>query len=275
MLALVWRSGLRILISGICIAALLLLDGCGGNSVRAPIVDGWQHAQGKSNTYIVQTGDTLYSIAWGFGLDYRDLARVNNLTPPYSLYVGERLRMVMPEEQHFTSRSYYKSIPHKQKSFIVRRKEIKAKPKLEKESAKVEEVYSVHQLASASGIGHWLWPTKGALIKGFSPAVGGNRGLDITGKLGQPIMASAAGRVVYSGSGLRGYGKLIIIKHSDNYLSAYAFNKDLFVKEGEQVRAGQVIAEMGQDDQGKTLLHFEIRQNGKPVNPLGYLAKSG
>jgi lipoprotein NlpD len=116
----------------------------------------------------------------------------------------------------------------------------------------------------------WVWPAKGKIVAGFSEAAS-LKGIDIAGTAGQPINASAGGKVVYAGSGLRGYGKLIIVKHNNTYLSAYAHNKDILVKEGQQVTKGQKIAEMGSTDADEVKLHFEIRRNGKPMDPLKYL----
>jgi lipoprotein NlpD len=117
----------------------------------------------------------------------------------------------------------------------------------------------------------WLWPAKGRLIETFSPAKDGNKGIDITGTSGSPIFASSAGKIVYVGAGLKKYGRMVIIKHNDNFVSAYACNQRLLVKEGQRVTAGQKIASMGTAKQGMAILHFEIRLNGKPVDPLKYL----
>lgn len=121
---------------------------------------------------------------------------------------------------------------------------------------------------------HWQWPTTGKLVTRYSPS-DGKKGLDIQGKIGQPIKAAAAGKVVYSGNGLIGYGNLIIVKHSDTYLSAYGHNRRLLVKEGAMVKQGEKIAEMGDSGKEGVMLHFEIRRDGKPVDPLGYLPKNG
>lgn len=121
--------------------------------------------------------------------------------------------------------------------------------------------------------GKWQWPTKGKVVRKFAPA-SGSKGIDISGTFAQPIIATAAGKVVYTGASLPGYGNLVIVKHNDNILSAYAFNKSIAVKEGQAVQAGQTIAQMGKNDAGKALLHFEIRKDGKPVNPMQYLQKN-
>jgi len=115
-----------------------------------------------------------------------------------------------------------------------------------------------------------VWPARGKLVTGFSDTAN-LKGIDIAGKAGQPVLASAAGKVVYAGTGLRGYGKLVIVKHNADYLSAYAHNREILVKEGQQVTKGQKIAEMGNTDSDQVKLHFEIRQRGKPVDPLRFL----
>ncbi|MDX1334155.1 MAG: peptidoglycan DD-metalloendopeptidase family protein, partial [Gammaproteobacteria bacterium] len=124
-----------------------------------------------------------------------------------------------------------------------------------------------------SGKIRWGWPTTGKVINSYSASQPGKKGIDIAGKSGQPVVAAAEGKVVYSGSGLKGYGKLIIIKHNNNYFSAYAHNKKIVVKEGSWVKRGNKIAELGNTGADRTMLHFEIRRNGKPVNPLGYLPR--
>ncbi|MEJ2687901.1 MAG: peptidoglycan DD-metalloendopeptidase family protein, partial [Gammaproteobacteria bacterium] len=125
----------------------------------------------------------------------------------------------------------------------------------------------------SAGALHWEWPTKGPVIQGYDPEQIGKKGITLGGRMGQPVRAAAGGRVVYSGSGLVGYGRLIIIKHDKDYLSAYANNSKLLVKEGERVRRGQVIARLGSSGINRVALHFEIRRDGKPVNPLRYLPK--
>ena len=126
---------------------------------------------------------------------------------------------------------------------------------------------------SSSSTLSWHWPTKGRIVEGFSVAEQGNKGIDISGQKGQPIYAASSGKVVYAGSALRGYGKLIILKHNDDYLSAYAHNDELRVKEGDTVKGGAVIANMGSTDAPDVRLHFEIRYKGKSINPMGYLPK--
>ncbi len=212
---------------------VLNLTHCGSSTNYAPVVDVWNKPVTASN-YIVQKGETLYSIAWAFDMDYRDLARINNISAPnYPLHSGQTLNMAAT----LSSRG----------SFL-----------------------SSRGLTAGSRNIHWLWPAHGRISKKFT-LKSGSKGIDIDGKFGVPILASAAGLVVYSGSGLRSYGNLIIIKHNADYLSAYAHNNRILVKEGQTVQAGEKIATMGRANDGKIVLHFEIRRNGKPVNPLRYL----
>ena len=251
----------------IVVAIILLVTGC-SSSAPAPIVEGWHQPEAKNSAYTVQKGDTLYSIAWAFDMDFRQLAAINHLAPPYNLNAGQRLAMSMQPDY---GKKLLKTVYFEKKTLV--------KLELPSVPAKIAKV-SYAQIPSPDKIAQpefvkapvqpvkgWWLPAKGKIVRGFSLAPGGNRGIEIAGKLGEPVVASAAGKVVYSGAGLRGYGNLIIIKHNDTYLSAYAFNKKLLVKEGSNVKAGQVIALMGMNNAGQAILHFEIRRNGKPIDP--------
>lgn len=223
-------------------ATALLLAACAGPPVNAPVGNlstQWvtAHHAPQFGYYTVRREDTLYSIAWEYGYDYHDLAAWNGIAPPYTIYVGERLRLrPSARAQRRHSRTSYRAKP------------------------------AVVPL-------HWQWPVHGPIIQGYDPDSIGKKGITLGGRLGQPVHAAAAGRVVYSGSGLVAYGRLIIIQHSNDYLSAYAHNSKLLVKEGERVRRGQVIALMGSSGTDRVELHFEIRRDGRPVNPLRYLPK--
>lgn len=213
-----------------------------------PVTEGWHKSSAVKTGYIVQPEDTLYSIAWAFGVDYRYLATINNLKSPYALRRGQRLRIA-------ASGSSTKNIKkHKER--------------------KVELTHGVVvNTVDARPLKGWFWPSSGKVMATFSNKMGGNKGVDISGRYGQPVLASNGGKVVYSGNGIRSYGKLIIIKHNDDYLSAYAYNRQMLVEEGQDIKAGQKIAEMGYDNDERACLHFEIRRFGKPVNPLLYLPR--
>lgn len=213
-----------------------LLTGCfSETTLNAPVTDGTIiEAMPRSGTYRVMPGDTLYSIAWQYGLDYRVLARENRLHSPYSVHTNQ---------------------------IIYLRKSFTQKP-MSVEQQQISEPTLM--------VSNWRWPAKGVLIGKFSSL---NKGINIAGKLGDPIYAATSGKVVYSGNGLRGYGNLIIIKHNSAYLTAYAHNQSNDVKAGEKVMSGQKIAKMGKSDSQQVMLHFEIRRNGKPENPLVYLSR--
>ena len=218
---------------------------------------------GQDGYHIVASGDTLSLIAWRYQLDYKPLARWNNIDPPYTIYPGQRIRLRSAADQ---AGGKAKPAPAQKTAPAARAVAAAKKPPAarKKPAAKPKA-----RPARAGGRIAWSWPASGKLIALDSPIA--RQGLNISGQPRQPIKTAAAGEVVYSGSGLRGYGKLIIIKHSEAYLSAYAHNSKLLVNEGDKVRPGQTISRMGQDATGRYLLHFEIRRHGKPVDPRQYL----
>ena len=207
----------------------------------------------------VQKGETLYSIAWAYGHDVRDVAGWNNIRPPYTIYPEQRIRVKSPAKNTYRS----KPPTHTSSSSAIARS---------KTASSKQAKYSTRKDKNTQKIS-WHWPTNGKIIGGYSVRDAGKKGLDIAGKKGQRIYAAAKGEIVYVGSGLRGYGRLIIIKHNDTYLSAYAHNRKLYVKENQKVERGQHIADMGSDEAQQAMLHFEVRRNGKPVDPLKYLPK--
>ncbi len=192
----------------------------------------------------MRPGDTLYGLAKKHRIDAKQLARANNLKHPYRIYPGQRLQREVRGTTRIAS-----SAP-------------RSKPRATKPVAKNPRV------------DRWQWPVRGKVLSRFNSRRTDARGIDIAGREGVAIRAAAAGKVVYSGNGLISYGNLVIIKHNDSYLSAYAHNRKLLVSEGEQVKAGQSIAELGKTGTDKPKLHFEIRKHGKPVDPMRYLPAS-
>jgi len=275
-----------------------LITGCASRGHRAPVVErgdaartGGQHEKDwRPEVYVVQKGDTLYSIAFNYGFDYHELADLNHIEDPTLISIGQEIHL-FPGRSSSASVSEAKPIETllKEQPKVVKYayseaamaqiekvQEQKYSPptvaKAESKPEKKPEAKSAPDVgdeADESGL-KWTLPAKGKLIGEFSETAN-RKGIDIAGALGEPVYASEAGKVVYSGSGLRGYGKLIIIKHNKTYLSAYAHNDKVLVKEGENVKRGQKIAAMGKTDTDQVKLHFEVRRFGKPVDPAKYL----
>jgi lipoprotein NlpD len=212
---------------------------------------------GKPGYYTVQQGDTLTRIGLNNGQAWRDLARWNNLKNPDEIEVGQVLRVAPPGAAVETSGVVVRPIAPSGNASATA-----APPKPEPAAA------PQNNALNDEGLG-FMWPANGVLLAGFDEAK--NKGLDIGGKAGDPVMAAADGQVVYAGSGLRGYGNLIILKHNNTFLTAYAHNQALLVKEDQKVRKGQKIAEMGKSDADRVKLHFEVRRQGKPVDPAKFL----
>lgn len=254
--------------------------------------------------YTVRKGDTLIQIALDFGQNYRDLVAWNNLANPNDIKVDQVLRVIPPESSAQTGTvatssgvevrplssvasaaagvTSNKSTPRGDKRTYsesalaeLQKPDANSTSPSAPVTAKTEPIKTVEkapdvQSGTVSDDDNlsWIWPVDGKIISGFSE---GKRGIDIAGKLGQPVVAAGSGKVLYAGSGIRGYGNLVIVKHSSNLLSAYAHNKTIFVKEDQNVSKGQKIAEMGNSDADEIKLHFEIRQQGKPVDPSKFL----
>ena len=255
-------------IPGICL--LLLLTGCicACSTANAPVSARKEKEQAAvavssssartarpHDSHTVSKGDTLFSIAWRYGHDYKTLASWNRIKPPFVIYPGQVIQLKPVKRRRA------------EQPPPVTRKQSLEKPQVQQQNTARRKAAAT---AAARGI-RWQWPARGKLLKPSSPTA--QKGISISGRTGQKIVAAATGEVVYSGSGLRGYGNLIIIKHNDTYLSAYAYNRELIVKEGEMVKAGQQISTMGLDGKGAPVLHFEIRKNGKPVDPLRQLPR--
>lgn len=311
----------------------LVVAGCGSTQRSAPVVDRTlsdaQIPQDSADSmadaavqyYVVQRGDTLYSIALDHGINLRELAEWNNISDPGAIKPGQQISLAVPSRQ---VQPMPIALPHQgfpagestaTEGPHLMSETMEISPRIVTEPKGVVLPYSDQAHVQLQGLAHpalltpppsslrdlevatttsqttrienapeppkrsasapanssnidWIWPTDGELIEGFSDK---SKGVRISGVVGQPVLASAAGQVVYSGSGLRGYGKLLIIKHNNTYLSAYAHNSRILVQEGETVAKGQKIAEMGSSDTDSVKLHFEIRKNGKPVDPLKFL----
>jgi len=228
--------------------AVMLLVSC--VTVKPPT-----YVSSGTGWYTVKRSDTLFSIAWRYGLDYKQLARWNQIDVNSPIHPGQRLRLINPGKQTVAASAAQKSSS---------KTKTKTKTKTSVTTSSNNDQYSKR------GPIKWIWPTQGKPLNTFLASKLDRRGIDIAGKFGQPVRAVADGKVVYSGNGLAGYGNLIIIKHSDTYLSAYAYCRERLVQEGSSVKSGKVVAKMGRRD-NTAKLHFEIRRNGKPVDPMKYL----
>ncbi len=266
---------------GLClVAAMLVLAGCSSRSLnRAPVEDrtrttgsvagvgevlpvkqpqGFENA-GKPGYYSVKPGDTLRRIAMDNGQSPQDIARWSNVDNPNRIEVGQVLRVIPPVETGVVVRPVTRPLVT----------EAPTAPAVVAASAPASAPASAAKPAVAEGEINWMWPTNGVVLAGFDEVK--NKGLDIGGAAGDPVLAAADGRVVYVGAGLRGYGNLIILKHDNVFLTAYAHNRTLLVKEDQSVLRGQNIAEMGNSDADRVKLQFEVRRQGKPVDPAKYL----
>jgi len=274
------------------VLSLLVLSGCHRHHRSAPsakpqssIVKRQLDADGN---YYVRKGDTLYAIAFSYGLDPMEVAKQNGISSPYTIYPDQKLNLNPPAASASNrdassgvrisgaktpGQVTTKTIAKPAATTRTVPEPVKTSPPPEVASTTVKPTPDKPSVSSNVDPKSWKWPTNGRVIRGFVAGDPARNGLDIAGKEGQEISASSAGQVVYSGNGLIGYGELIIIKHSEKMLSAYAHNRVRLVKEGDQVWAGQKIAEMGRNSSNEQLLHFEIRALGKPTNPLNYLPK--
>ena len=220
--------------------------------------------------YRVRRGDTLISIAWRFGLDYRVLAGWNRLAKPYTIYPGDRLVLVKPKRVVAPEHVTRKPAAEANKKRI--KNEQSAVPGSQtKRGTSAKHAIQPPSSSQKKGDLKWQWPARGSISQGYIRGDPTRKGIVIAGRLGQSVVAAESGRVVYAGSGLIGYGLLIIIKHNNKYLSAYGYNRKIKVREGDQITKGDAIAEMGAKGNTNAVLHFEIRHNGLPVDPLKVL----
>ena len=278
---------------GPALLAGVLLAGCGTSVNRAPVEDrgtatgmvgssssaaapavkplpGAENA-GKPGYYTVKPGDTLIRIGLEHGQTWKDIARWNGLDNANLIEVGQVLRVVPPTTAVASAESGVVTRPVASSPLAPLPAASAAKPAASsaQAAAPAAAAASSHVAAGGEDDMPFIWPSSGPLLAGFDEAR--NKGYDIGGKAGDPVLAAADGRVVYAGAGLRGYGNLIILKHNNTYLTAYAHNQTLLVKEDQNVRRGQKIAEMGSTDADRVKLHFEIRRQGKPIDPARLL----
>ena len=230
---------------------LLALCSCGERVGLAPVVElNWRAVNNNAKEHIVQRGETLFAIAFRYDQDYRQLATNNHLSSPYTVRVGQIIDLrPMGRPARATPLRRYPGINHH-------------KPARQS----VKNIYKNYNMG-------WLWPAHGRVVTSFAPQQG-KKGINIAGSKGEKIHAANGGIVAYAGNGLAGYGNLIIIKHNNQYLTAYGNNSRNLVREGQRIQPGQAIAEMGVVDRHYWGVHFEIRKAGKPVNPLNYLKNS-
>jgi len=228
---------------------IIFLTACTDSENYAPVVEiSTIEPIPASGKHIVAFQETIYSIAWIYGLDYRDIAKRNHLLPPYTVHEDQVIYL-----------------PPKKK-VVTAIKEVPVVKKVPPENSVISK--PIFTMEPKGPVKLWVSPNAGPIISKYGAQ---NKGINIGGNRNDPIFATAAGKVVYSGSGLRGYGNLIIIKHNSTYLSAYAHNQRVFVRDGDYVLTGQKIAEMGDSGTTRVMLHFEIRKDGQPVNPAMYL----
>ena len=290
-------SSFKLLMIGLAFAATL--SGCASSSSSSvKVVDRAKAPQNPTVTtgqYVVKRGDTLFSIAFRYGWDYKALAARNSIPEPFTIHPGQSIRFdgrssgdgsapvvvagssaAPAGSTSVVTRSGSSSSSSSRT--IVTRRPIAPVPGTVTAPANSTTVLPVTPTPTPVPAGQrspsgWAWPANGVVIGKFASNSSLNKGIDIAGELGQPVFAASDGSVVYAGSGLRGYGELIIIKHSETYVSAYGHNRRLLVREGQQVKAGQAIAEMGSTGTDRVKLHFEIRSQGKPVDPLQFLPR--
>ncbi len=229
------------------VVAVAVLAGCASRTTQAPVTDlsGGQVQPSATGTYVVKPGDTLYQIAQAHGMDVDSLVRLNNISDPGQLRVGQTLRL--SGSAPATSPGAATPIPV---------------------TPVTPAAPATPPRATDAALISWGWPASGKIIQGFNA---NTKGIDIDGAVGSPVQAAASGKVMYAGNGVRGLGNLILLGHSNGFITAYAHNQSLLVKTGQQVSKGEKIATLGQSDTSSPRLHFEIRRSGTPVNPLSYL----
>lgn len=266
-----------------CLLLLCLtMAGCSSGGAWKP-VDRWPPGsaiQPVAGHYTVKAGDTLYSIAWRYGMDYHRLAAINHIGPPYTIRIGQQLQLAQSPPASRTAATsggagvaFIGAASQGESSAAKRPAYSAMKRATSSPSPSATRAVTAPQAMTSAQSVQWLWPADGNIIGRFSDGARVNKGIDIGGKLGDSVRSTRHGVVVYAGNGLAGYGNLVIIKHDDIYLSAYAHNRAILVREGQTVKAGDKIAEIGSSGAAYPKLHFEIRRDGKPVNPMQLLPR--
>jgi len=259
----------------------ILIFSCSGRSNPAPVISlntiiAQQNilTEIEGETYTVQKGDTLFAVAFYSGNDYRDIAELNNIRPPYNIFPGQTLTLTSATTiNNYTENKGLKENPVLSTKVVVDPSKPQAYGRNEK---KIHRQISKHKTEKSNKLDlrvDWIWPASGKSTSAVVGSDGTNRGVDIKGDLYSPIFAAANGKVVYAGNALKGYGNLVIIKHDNNLLSAYAHNDTILVGEQSYVKQGQKIATMGRTGSSEVMLHFEIRRKGKSLDPLSFLPK--
>jgi lipoprotein NlpD len=259
---------------------VILVSGC------ATTDDPYHGLDNKSRIYRVKKGDTLYGISRRVGREFNLIAKWNGISAPYRIREGQTIRLFpppeSPQEKTVTRRPVQsQSVPRRPPQRQTAQRQTPKRPIAQGQSVRrsnsavsapiVKESGPTEKNSKKKLKDSWIWPLKGVIAKNYSQT--GRKGLDIAGKFGEPVRAAADGKIVYCGQGLIGYGNLVIVKHDAHFLSAYGNNSRLLVREGDTIKKGQRIAEVGLDANKQPLLHFEIRKDGKPVNPIQHLPK--
>jgi lipoprotein NlpD len=264
------KSSVTALMLVIILIIFLSLSSCSSSRIADVNEHSGQYSY-RGKTHRVAKGETLFSIAWQYGLDFKKIAEFNGIKPPYTIYPAQQIRLEILSANGKIINSESLSSNSKKLEFM-KQGEGSSRIPFRSENRPAKGLLSPNK-DNYLGSTKWQWPASGKLIALFQGESGLNKGIDLTGKLGEPVLAAASGQVVYAGSGLSGYGKLLIIKHNETFLSAYAHNDEISVKEGDLVKVGQRVADMGSSGTDGVKLHFEIRSEGSPVDPLKYLPR--
>ncbi|WP_460757174.1 peptidoglycan DD-metalloendopeptidase family protein [Marinomonas epiphytica] len=260
-------------LSGLCLLCILL-SGCSyeilhypdGKSSSSAQRQGSQSGIPASGIHRVKSGESLFSISFRYGLDYREVAKINRIAEPYIIYPNQKIRLtgsapIVAKSKASDTASKPKTSSSNSSQTVTKSTAAKPVPVVTKSSN------------SSKPVSSWRWPVTGTVTKGFSNAGVSSKGIDIKGSKGALVKSAADGIVVYAGNGLIGYGNLVIVKHNDVYLSAYAYNERILVKEQQSVKSGDSLAVIGGKGSNKPVLHFEVRRDGQPIDPLKILPK--